>query len=78
MVQLPSSWDAYTHVLIFKLKLSKAGATEPTVTIASALYRDPRVETDEDEEAYAKEGADGDIASTVPATGQRSNRWSSP
>ena len=68
VVQLPSSWDAHTHVLIFKLKLSKAGATEPTVTIASALYRDPRVETDEDEEAYAKEGADGDIASTVPAT----------
>ena len=48
---LPRSWGADTHVLIFKLKLSKAGATEPTVTIASALYREPpRADTDESED----------------------------
>ena len=40
-------------MLIFKLKLSKAGATEPTVTIASALYREPRVELDNDDEEEA-------------------------
>ena len=44
---LPRSWGADTHVLIFKLKLSKAAATEDTVTIASALYREPHVDTDE-------------------------------
>ena len=39
---LPQSWGAEMHMLILKLKLSKNGATEDTVTIASALYREPR------------------------------------
>ena len=47
---LPRSWNASTHALIFRLKLSKEGATESTVTIASALYRDPHVETEEEGE----------------------------
>ena len=50
---LPRSWGADTHALIFKLKLSKAGATEDTVTIASALYREPRVDVDEGEDEAA-------------------------
>jgi hypothetical protein len=47
---LPRSWGADKEMLIFKLKLNKAGATEDTVTIASALYREPRVDTDEGED----------------------------
>ncbi len=56
--QLPPTWGAEMHVLIFKLKLSKAGATEPTVTIASALYREPRIEVGEEEEEAAVAAAD--------------------
>ena len=47
---LPQSWGADKEMLIFKLKLDKACATEDTVTIASALYREPRVDTDEGED----------------------------
>ena len=50
---LPRSWGAGLKMLIFKLKLSRAGATEGTATIASALYREPRVDTDENEEEAA-------------------------
>ena len=80
VVQLPRSWGSHTRVLIFKLKLSKEGATEPTVSISSALYRDPRVETDDgeghDDEVDAAE--DAPVAPTVPATPVRDLMNDSP
>jgi hypothetical protein len=52
--RLPSSWTSRQRSLIFRLKLSKAGATESTVTINSAFYRQPvednRTEEEEEEE----------------------------
>ena len=51
--KLPSSWGADKEVLHFKLKLDKAGATEPTVTIASAFHRPPPDDVEEQEQQLA-------------------------
>ena len=51
--KLPDSWGADKEVLHFKLKLNKAGATEPTVTIASAFHRPPPDDVEEQEQQLA-------------------------
>ena len=65
--KLPESWGADKQVLDFKLKLSKLGATESTVTIASAFHRHPRDEEDEEAEAEAEVGAEAEAEAEAEA-----------
>ena len=48
---LPSSWTSRTRSLVFRLRLSKDGATEREMALRSAFYRQPSsADTEEDEE----------------------------
>ena len=61
VLQLPASWSARSRQFMFRLKLSKEGATESEVTINSILYRAPVAAADSEEEAEAvADAADGD------------------
>lgn len=68
--QLPRSWGNDTKHFILRLKLAKDGATERVVTVASALYRKPIVqaEQDEGEEGEEEEGAESGAAAPGPAS----------
>ena len=62
--RLPASWTSSNKELVFTLKLSKAGATERTVTINSAICRhDDPPSSDEGE---ASDGGHQGLPTTVP------------
>jgi len=70
-LQLPNSWSGNTSCLVLKLKLDKAGATDRTVTINSALCRAPLVESEEedgDEMDLDEMGGDAEAEAPTPAT----------
>ena len=60
-LQLPASWTARTRSMMFRLKLSKAGATSSSVTINQILFRAqvPPTDTEEEEAEQAPEENDG-------------------
>ena len=55
---LPDSWTGRQRTLVFRLKLSKSGATANEVTINSVLYRQMTYATDDDDEHQSSRGAD--------------------
>ena len=61
---LPNSWTGTTRQLVFRLKLSKDGATASEVTINQILYRDPvaaaLTEDEAEEEREEEEETDND------------------
>ena len=70
IMKLPSSYTGQDTCFVFKLKLSKAGATEDKVTINSLLYRDPPLESEQeagDEEMAVDEMADGPDVEVEPS-----------
>jgi hypothetical protein len=58
VLQLPASWSARSRQFMFRLKLSKEGATESEVTINQIVYRAPVVARDSEEEDEPEEAAD--------------------
>ena len=64
-LQLPSSWTSRTRTLMFRLKLSKAGATSTEVTVNQILYRAQVPLADTEDEG----GGDGLLAHEPPLGG---------
>ena len=55
--QLPNSWTSRQRSLVFRLKLSKSGATANEVTINSVLYRQMTYTSEDDEAIVARTAA---------------------
>ena len=58
VLQLPASWSGRTRTLVFRLKLSKEGATGVQVTVNQVLFRAPIAAISEDEEEGGGGGDD--------------------